>query len=294
MIDRIEEIKNYRKLVLSANKESIKKEHFKNLLVRLFDHHEETKRIVDVITSGAEKPIFNIPRKDRLHRGSADTLYNKVIIEFENNLKVSLKHAKEQLAGYLLGEYKSGSGSDYVLIASDLITWRVFSIAQESLERLDELREDEVILEEIESSAFELKDGKEEEFYFWIDRALFKEGKQKARLKNIEAAFGHQSIVFRKAYLEMQNFFEKVKDTGEIQVSYEQWKKSLSIAYDNFNDTTNNFLIHTYLSVFAKMLAYQVLTNDEYIDESEIQSIIKRHLTDEMQAIDELVENIIG
>ncbi|HSK74017.1 MAG TPA: N-6 DNA methylase, partial [Pyrinomonadaceae bacterium] len=213
-----------------------------------------------------------------------------VIIEFENNLKVSLKHAKEQLAGYLLGEYKSGSGSDYVLIASDLITWRVFSIAQESLERLDELREDEVILEEIESSFFELKDGKEEEFYFWIDRALFKEGKQKAKLKNIEAAFGHQSIVFRKAYLEMQNFFEKIKDTGEIQVSYEQWKKSLSIAYDNFNDTTNNFLIHTYLSVFAKMLAYQVLTNDEYIDESEIQGIIDGSIFHRLN-INNFVEN---
>ena len=108
----------------------IKKEHFKNLLIRLFDYHEETKNIIDVITSGTEKPILNIPRKDKIHRGSADTLYNKVIIEFENNLKVSLKHAKEQLAGYLLGQYKSGHGSDYVLIASDLITWRVYTIAQ--------------------------------------------------------------------------------------------------------------------------------------------------------------------
>ncbi len=31
MINRIEEIKNYRKLVFQANKELIKKEHFKNL-----------------------------------------------------------------------------------------------------------------------------------------------------------------------------------------------------------------------------------------------------------------------
>jgi len=130
MINRIEEIKNYRKLVFQANKELIKKEHFKNLLIRLFDYHEETKNIIDVITSGTEKPILNIPRKDKIHRGSADTLYNKVIIEFENNLKVSLKHAKEQLAGYLLGQYKSGHGSDYVLIASDLITWRVYTVAQ--------------------------------------------------------------------------------------------------------------------------------------------------------------------
>lgn len=274
MINRIEEIKNYRKLVLQANKELIKKEHFKNLLIRLFDRHEETKNIIDVITSGTEKPILNIPRKDKIHRGSADTLYNKVIIEFENDLKKSLAHAKVQLAGYLLGQYKSGHGSDYVLIASDLITWRVYTIAQESLERLDELREDEVILNEVVTSSFILTDHNAEDFYFWIDRFLFKEEKLKATLRRIEEAFGHQSIVFREAYLEMQTYFERVKDSGEIQVSYEQWKKTLSIAYDNFNDTTNNFLIHTYLSVFSKMLAYQVITNDDHIDESEIQEII--------------------
>jgi len=186
MPNRIEEIKNYRKLVSQANKELIKKEHFKNLLIRLFDHHEETKNIIDVITSGTEKPILNIPRKDKIHRGSADTLYNKVIIEFENDLKKSLAHAKVQLAGYLLGQYKSGHGSDYVLIASDLITWRVYTIAQESLERLHELREDEVILNEVVTSSFILTDHNAEDFYFWIDRFLFKEEKLKATLRRIE------------------------------------------------------------------------------------------------------------
>ncbi len=170
MINRIEEIKNYRKLASQANKESIKKEALKDLMNRLFAHHEETKRIVDTFTSGAEKPIFNIPRKDKIHRGSADTLYNKVIIEFESNLKVSLKHAKEQLAGYLLGQYKSGHGSDYVLIASDLINWKVFSIDEESLSNLDNLKEDEVKLNEVVTSSFELKDNNAEDFYFWIDR----------------------------------------------------------------------------------------------------------------------------
>lgn len=150
----------------------------------------------------------------------------------------------------------------------------MFSIDEESLSNLDNLKEDEVRLNEIVASSFELKDNNAEDFYFWIDRFLFKEEKLKATLRRIEEAFGHQSIVFREAYLEMQMYFDKVKDSGEIQVSYEQWKKTLSIAYDNFNDTTNNFLIHTYLSVFSKMLAYQVITNDDHIDESEIQGII--------------------
>ncbi|MCY7375934.1 MAG: hypothetical protein LH472_08160 [Pyrinomonadaceae bacterium] len=49
MLNRIEEIKNYRKLVLAANKESIKKEAFKDLLNRLLAHNSETKNVVDVI-----------------------------------------------------------------------------------------------------------------------------------------------------------------------------------------------------------------------------------------------------
>ena len=290
MINRTEEIKNYRRLVLQANKESTKKEGFKDLLNRLFAHNPETKTVVDTITSGAEKPIFNIPRNDKIKRGSADTLYNKVIIEFENDLKKSEKHAKEQLAGYLLGQYKSGKGSDYVLIASDMIVWKVYSIAEESLNDLDRLNEHEVILNEITTSSFELKENNAEDFYYWIDRFLFKEEKLKATLRRVEEAFGHRSLVFREAYLEMQNYFEKVKDTGEVQVSYEQWNKSLSIAYDSYNDSTNNFLIHTYLSIFSKMLAFSVLTNDDFIDDEEIKGILDGSVFYKLQ-VNNFVEN---
>ena len=103
MIDRIDEIKNYYQIVSKASGETLKREAFKDLLNRLFAHNPETKNIIDVITRGAEKKVLNIPRIDRLHRGAADQLYNKIIIEFENDLKKTLTHAKEQLAGYLLG-----------------------------------------------------------------------------------------------------------------------------------------------------------------------------------------------
>src|ERR1044072_3428844 len=265
MIDRIKEIKLFHKKVSEANKEATKKEAFKDLLNRIFAHNDETKNVIDAITAGSEKTILNIPRKDRLHRGSADTLYNKVIIEFENDLKRNLNHAKEQLAGYLLGQYHSKEGYNYTLIASDLINWKVFSIDIFSLEQLDSLREDEVVLNEIETSSFELKEGNENDFFYWIDRFLFKEEKLKPTLERIKEVFGPQSLVFRESNFEMQNYFDDVKESGEIQVSVEQWKKTLSIAYDSFNDSTNNFLIHTYLSVFSKMLAYSVIANDEFI-----------------------------
>lgn len=271
---RTELINNYRNKVKAANKELTKKEAFKDLLNRLYSGEKEIERIIDKISSGSEATVLNIPRKDKLHKGSADTLYNKIIIEFENDLKVSLKHAKKQLAGYLLGQYKSGEGYNFTLIVSDCITWKVFAPDVSQLDSLESLKEDELKLNEVASASFVLNENNTEDFYYWIDRFLFKEQKQRATLKRIEESFGYQSNVFIESFLELTKHFSDVKKYGEVQVSYEQWKKFLSIAYGSFDATENNFLIHTYLSVFSKMLAYAVVSNDDYIDEDELKGIL--------------------
>lgn len=89
-------VKNFRKLLTVLTvfnyfpKVNIRKEDrlclSKDLLNRLYSKGKEILKLVDKITLGAEKTILNIPRKDRIHKGSADTLYNHIIIEFENNL----------------------------------------------------------------------------------------------------------------------------------------------------------------------------------------------------------------
>ena len=285
-----EHIKVFYQKIKSANKEFTKKEAFKDLLNRLYADNEETRKVIDAISSGAETAIINIPRKDKLHKGSADTLYNKIIIEFENDLKKTGKHAKEQLAGYLLGQFKSGEGYNYTLIASDFINWKVFAPDVSCLDKLETLNEDQLILNEIESAFFTLTENNAEDFYYWIDRFLFKEEKQKATLKRIEEAFGYQSLVFRQCFREMTKSFRAIKESGEVQVSFEQWKKFLSIAYGTFEATENNFLIHTYLSVFAKMLAYTVVSNDEYIDDDEVREIINGLIFDRYN-IHNFVEN---
>lgn len=275
MQKRKELILSYYTKVKTANKELTKKEAFKDLLNRLYSGEKEIEKIIDAITAGSERTVLNIPRKDKLHRGSADTLYNKIIIEFENDLRSSLKHAKEQLAGYLLGQFKSGEGYNFTLIVSDCISWKVFSPDVSQLDRLDKLKEDELILNEINSASFTLRETNSEDFFYWIDRFLFKEEKQKATLKRIEESFGYQSHVFIESFRELTRHFNDVKKFGEVQVSFEQWKKFLSIAYGSFDASENNFLIHTYLSVFSKMLAYAVVSNDDFIDEDELKGIIK-------------------
>ncbi len=141
---RVDHVNDFRQKIRAANKEATKKEAFKDLLNRLFANDEETREVIDAISSGAEATILNIPRKDRKHRGSADTLYYKIIIEFENDLKKTLPHAKEQLAGYLLGQVNSGEGYNYTLIASDFINWKVFAPDVAQLHELETLKEDEL------------------------------------------------------------------------------------------------------------------------------------------------------
>lgn len=277
---RNELINTYRQKIKAANKELAKKEIFKDLLNRLYSGEKEIENIIDKITGGSEKTVLNIPRKDKMHKGSADTLYNKIIIEFENDLKVTGKHAQEQLAGYFLGQFNSGEGYNFTLIASDFITWKVYAPDVSQLDKLESLTEDKLILNEVKTASFTLTENNSEDFYFWLDRFLFKEEKQKATLKRIEEAFGYQSNVFIESFREMTSHFQSVKKYGEVQVSYEQWKKFLSIAYGTFDASENNFLIHTYLSVFSKMLAYTVVSNDDYIDEEEMRGIIDGSIFD--------------
>ena len=264
----------YLKKIKSANKELTKKEHFKDLLHHLYHGEKEIESIIDAISAGSEKTILNIPRHNKKHRGSADTLYNNIIIEFENELKVSFKHAKEQLAGYMLGQFKSGEGYNFTLIASDFINWKVVTPDVSQLDKLDTLQEHELILNEVPTASFTLTENNAEDFYYWIDRFLFKEEKQKATLKRIEEAFGYQSPVFIECFREISKVFADAKKFGEVQVSYEQWKKFLSIAYGSFADTDNAFVIHTYLSILAKVLAYEVLSNDDFIDDDEMKAIL--------------------
>lgn len=272
--DRKALIVSYLQKVKAANKELTKKELFKDLLHRLYAGEKEIEKTIDAISAGAEYAIINIPRKEKMHRGSADTLYNRIIIEFENDLKLSLKHAKEQLAGYLLGQFNSGEGYNYTLIASDFINWKVVVPDVSQLDKLDALKEHELILNDVPTASFSLNENNAEDFYYWIDRFLFKEEKQKASLKRIEEAFGYRSITFIESFRQISKVFDEAKRYGEVQVSYEQWRKFLSIAYGSFTHTDNAFVIHTYLSVLAKVLAYEVLSNDDYIEDAEMKAIL--------------------
>jgi len=77
MQKNISAIQEYFQHVKQAQAETAKKELFQTLLNRLFPDDAEISNIINNMNLGAERTIFNIPLKERVKMGRADTQYNR-------------------------------------------------------------------------------------------------------------------------------------------------------------------------------------------------------------------------
>jgi len=282
-------IQTYFKAISQANTEAAKKELFQTLLTRLFDHNAEAATIIDNMNLGAEKTIFNIPLKNRLKTGRADTQYNNVIIEWEKSLAKTGEHAKEQLIEYLAGNWKSDKFYHFILIATDGRQWRIYAPNYESVIAQKMTVEQ---IELVQTDTFTLIENNFAEFPFFIDRYLFKTQPQQPTLDNIQHDFGESSAVFLNAMVVMQAHLPTFDNQTELQTAYQQWKKFLQIAYGKFDGSREEmFLVHTYLSLFAKILAYTVISeNKTYLQEKQLRGILTGDIFNQLN-VERFVEN---
>ena len=250
-----DEVAQYLVDVTAAHSEEAKKLRFQNLLLRLFNGSPESRAVVDQMAAGGEQTIFNIPRKGRPKTGYADIAYANVIIEWEKDLGKTGRHAEDQLAEYLAGKWHSGERYDYVLLATDGRVWRRYApqlnvlLAQEQPDRL--------ALRKVED--FELKRDDDERFFFFLDRVLFRTIRRRATLSDIQLDFGDTSGAFINTVQALHKVVPARDVPSPVHVAFEQWQRFLQLAYGRFDDRTQVYLVHTYLSIFAKLLAYAVL-----------------------------------
>jgi len=270
--NRADLVTEYCRDLANASNEAVKKERFILLLTKLFEGRDNYD-IIRQFTAGAENSIANISRTGRpSERGRADTQYGSVIIEFEHSLARTGAHAVDQLKEYLSGNWNSSINARFTLIATDCLEWRVYSPDYQSLTRLGTIRAEDIVLEKIES--FTAAPGQADGFYYFLDRYLFKTEVLPATLEGIRQSFGHGSDICQSVMLSLHSVWEEIKDQPEMRAAFTQWEKFLSIAYGRFSGTDQVFLTHSYLSVLAKMLAYEVITGDNFIDERELTGII--------------------
>ncbi len=265
-----EEVADYLSGIKNANKEEAKKLRFQNLLARLFADSPSLRAMVDQMAAGGEKSIFQIPRVGKPKTGFADIAYSNVIIEWENDLAKTGRHAEDQLAEYLAGKWHSGERYDFVLIATDGRLWRSYAPNLEIL--LGQETPNRQSLRLVEN--FEVKKDNEEKFFFFLDRLLFRSTKRRATLGEIQLDFGDTSRAFINTVQAMQRVMPAVGVASPVHVAFEQWQRFLQLAYGKFDDRRGVYLVHTYLSVFSKLLAYVVLKPSAYPSDDELRSIL--------------------
>lgn len=265
-----EEVAEYLAGVRAAQSEEAKKLRFQNLLNRLFKDSADARAVIDQMAQGGEKTIFNIPRKGIPKTGYADIAYSNVIIEWEKDLAKTGRHAEDQLAEYLAGKWHSGERYDFSLIATDGRVWRIYAPDLDIL--LSDAPPSRLSLRQVEH--FEVKRDNEEAFFWFLDRNLFRTQRRRATLADIQLEFGDASRAFFNTVQIMRRALPDVDAASTVHVAFEQWQRFLQLAYGKFDDRRGIYLVHTYLSVFAKLLAYAVLKPAAQPDDDELRRIL--------------------
>ncbi|MFN3638035.1 MAG: N-6 DNA methylase [Chloroherpetonaceae bacterium] len=265
-----DDIQRYLTNVQQANSEEAKKLLFQSLLTTLFQHDPDALALIQSMSKGAEKTIFNIPVSPKKRKtGRADTQYNSVIIEWEKDLKRTGIHAEEQLKEYLAGNLHSGNNTDFTLIATDGLEWRIYTrITSELLfQDLNDIQ-----LRKVDS--FKLTEQTLDDFPIFLDRYLFKLQLLKPTLADLVIHFGADSGVFMQVMSRIKSYVGDINSKPDIAVSYDEWKRFLSIAYGTFNESPDVFFVHTYLSAFSKLIAFIALSPKKTVPVTELQDIL--------------------
>ncbi len=265
-----EEVGQYLADIAAAQSEEAKKLRFQNLLLRLFGDSAASRALVNQMAAGGERTIFNIPRKGRPKTGYADIAYSNVIIEWEKDLGRTGRHAEDQLAEYLAGKWHSGERYDFVLLATDGRVWRRYAPQIEIL--LAQEQPSRMALRKVEE--FEVKPDNEQRFFYFLDSVLFRTQVRKATLSDIQLDFGDTSRAFINTVQAMGRVVPARDVPSPVHVAFEQWQRFLQLAYGRFDDRTQVYLVHTYLSAFAKLLAYAVLRPSAHPSDDELLAVL--------------------
>ena len=234
-----------------ASTEAAKKERFLHYLTQTFASDAAAQTLVATLALGAERAVANIVRNGRISHGRADTQTDTIIIEWEKDLARTGEHAIDQLAEYLSGNWRSGQEYRYTLITTDGIRWRTYAPDWSTLEAASLLAPNTFKLRE--TRRFELSSHTIDEFPFFLDEIIFGAGQKPATLESIQRDFGDTSKTFINCISLLRSEFGDIDDGKSLSVAYEQWRRFLSVAYGEFDDSPTMFLVHTYLSVFSKL-----------------------------------------
>ncbi|MCS7265766.1 MAG: SAM-dependent methyltransferase [Armatimonadetes bacterium] len=175
----------------------------------------------------------------RVRGGFADALYGDLIFEFKRKLDdASRNEGKEQLHQYLLNQKHPDR---YFGILTDGESLEVYAMRDGELAKVDELR---------------LSVEKAEECKLWLDCYLFHEKHLVPTANDVAFRFGERSPTFGRSLQLLRSAWQKAKNEPAVQTKFAEWQSLLSIVYGSAVGDDELFLRHTYLALFARVLAF--------------------------------------
>jgi type I restriction-modification system DNA methylase subunit len=187
----------------------------------------------------------HIPRL-RVRGGFADILYEDLIFEFKRRLepKSLIKDAERQLERYLRNQ--PAPERFFGMLTDGVKIW-VYALRDGNLERIDQIT--------LDGSSPE----KARFCKIWLDSYLFHERLVTPTAQDIVRRFGEHSPTFHQGMRVLRSLWAEVRSSPAAQTKFAEWQNLLSLVYGSEVGEENLFLRHTYLALFARVLAFVVL-----------------------------------
>jgi hypothetical protein len=210
---------------------------------------------------GVEADAFNrekvINMANVQRKGYLDALFGELIFEFKRTLDKNIERSRQQLGDYLT-TLSSGKTQSPIGILTDGINFEVNILVDGQLHQTD---------------SFNLETTSPEQAFVRLDAYLFSQNNVSPTADDVVKRFGGSSPTFLMTALELRKALNRLKDLPALAVWRGQWDKLVSRVYGSSVGDDELFLRHTYLSQFAKLLAYAALRGIPKND-NEIASIL--------------------
>jgi hypothetical protein len=186
--------------------------------------------IASRLAPGIEKAV-NIQLPGRLKHGSIDSYFGNAIIEFENSLRATGEHAKDQLKEYCAGRwYQEGKPYRPLLaIASDGVVWESYRPTLDVALKGKPKPHDVTLGDALQT--FTVKDTNIADFWIWLNGLLFRQGGIIPSAGQFQQDFGKNSAAYADAMDRLETSWSKVKAQKEVQVAFNNWRRFLTFSY---------------------------------------------------------------
>ena len=178
----------------------------------------------------------------RVRGGFADALYGDLIFEFKRQLSnAEIAEGIDELTRYLLNQERPDR---FFGILTDGETLVVYALRDDKLAKVDELK---------------LDAERADECRLWLDCYLFHEKHLVPTANDITLRFGERSPTFWHSLRLLHSAWQKAEGDPSAQTKFAEWQSLLAIVYGSAIGDENLFLRHTYLALFARVLAFVAL-----------------------------------